>query len=94
MGRKQERNTLSVLLFRPWSSCCSLWLPWARATFGSQTYPTTWEPESKELRDTGDEGGSPGTRGRADTGFGGKQSNQHKHAADVNSFSLLYNIPS
>ena len=49
--RKQERKTLSVLLLNPWSSCCSLWLAWTRATFGSQTCPISWEPESKELRD-------------------------------------------
>lgn len=92
--RKQERKTLSVLLFHPWSSCCSLWLAWIRATFGSQTCPTPWQPESRELRDAGDQDGFPGNRGRADTRFGGKQSNRHKHTADVGSFSLLYNISS
>ena len=65
--RKQERKTLSVLLLNPWSSCCSLWLAWTRATFGSQTCPISWEPESKELRDAGDQGGSLGNWGRADT---------------------------
>ena len=93
-GRKQERKTPSVLLFHPWRLCCSLWLAWTRATLGSQTCPTRWEPESKELRDAGDQGRSPGTRGRADTPFRGKQSNRHKQTADVDSFSLLYNISS
>lgn len=90
--RKQERKTLSVLLFHPWSSCCSLLVGLDQSHIWEPDLPHPWQPESRELRDAGDQGGSPGNRGRADTRFGGKQSTTQTYSLMLWSFTMFYNI--